>query len=68
MPYIFGRMTEPGMALETKRLPKITDEERHQRFVETARDVEASDKPEDFDQAFEKIVKPKEKLKNRWCR
>lgn len=35
---------------------KLTDEERHKRFVETAREVEASEKPADFDKAFEKIA------------
>lgn len=35
---------------------KLTDEERHQRFLETAKKVEASEKPEDFDQAFKKVA------------
>lgn len=35
---------------------KLTDEERHQRFVETAREVEASEKAEDFDKAFTKVT------------
>lgn len=39
--------------------PKLTDAERHKRFVETAKKVEASDKPQDFDEAFNKIVAPK---------
>ncbi len=36
--------------------PKPTDVERHARFVETAKKVQASEKPEDFDKAFEKVV------------
>jgi hypothetical protein len=36
--------------LRTK--PKLTAAERHKRFVETAKKVEASDKAEDFDKAF----------------
>jgi hypothetical protein len=36
--------------------PKLTDAERHKRFVEMAREVEASDKAEDFDKAFKKVV------------
>jgi hypothetical protein len=41
-----------------KAKPKLTDAERHARFVETARKVEASEKPEDFDKAFEKVTRP----------
>lgn len=36
--------------------PKLTDAERHARFIETARDVEASEKPEDFDKAFTQVI------------
>lgn len=36
--------------------PKLTDAERHARFVETAREVEASEKAEDFDEAFERVA------------
>lgn len=39
--------------------PKLTDAERHKRFVDMAREVEASEKPEDFDQAFNKVASPK---------
>jgi len=38
---------------------KLTDDERHQRFKDMAREVEASEKPEDFDRAFERIVAAK---------
>jgi hypothetical protein len=31
--------------------PKLTDDERHKRFVETAKKVEASERVEDFDNA-----------------
>jgi hypothetical protein len=41
----------------SKRLPKLTDAERHKRFVEMAREVDASEKPEDFDRAFDKLTK-----------
>ena len=37
--------------------PKLTDAERHKRFVEMAREVDASEKPEDFDRAFDKLTK-----------
>jgi hypothetical protein len=39
-----------------RRPPKLTDAERHKRFVETAKKVDASDKLDDFDQAFKKIT------------
>jgi hypothetical protein len=35
--------------------PKLTDAERHKRFVETAKLVGASDKSEDFERAFESL-------------
>ncbi len=43
-----------------KPKPKLTDAERHARFVETARKVEASDDPEDFDKALMKVANPKD--------
>jgi hypothetical protein len=42
-----------------KRLPKLSDAERHKRFVKMAREVEASEDPKAFDRAFEKVVHPK---------
>ena len=36
--------------------PKLTDAERHKRFVEMAREVEASDDPKDFDKAFDRVI------------
>jgi hypothetical protein len=35
--------------------PKLTDTERHKRFVDTAKKIEASDKIEDFDKAFDDL-------------
>ena len=49
---------------QAKRKPKVklTDLERHRRFVEMAREVGASDDPKAFDRAFKKVaVKPKSK-------
>lgn len=37
--------------------PKLTEAERHKRFVETAKKVEASENIEDFDKAFGRIIK-----------
>jgi hypothetical protein len=36
--------------------PKLTDAERHKRFVEMAKEVGASDKPGDFDWAFDMVA------------
>ncbi|MGB9368129.1 MAG: hypothetical protein WCE79_19155 [Xanthobacteraceae bacterium] len=48
------------MARKSKAKPKLTDTERHKRFVDMAREVGASDDPKDFDRAFKKVVgKPK---------
>jgi hypothetical protein len=35
---------------------KITDAERHKRFVETAKQVGASEEPKAFDKAFNTVV------------
>ncbi len=37
--------------------PKLSDAERHKRFMATAREVEASDKEADFDAAFERVTR-----------
>ena len=37
------------------KLPKLTDAERHKRFVETAKKVEASEDLEDFDRVFSEL-------------
>jgi hypothetical protein len=46
------------MAAKSKREPKLTDAERHARFVETAHEVDASDDPDDFEKAFGRVVTP----------
>jgi hypothetical protein len=48
-----------------KPKPKLTDAERHKRFVETAKKVEASEKIEDFDLAFANLIKRKAKAAER---
>jgi hypothetical protein len=35
--------------------PKLTDAERHARFVETAREVEVDESEGAFDRAFDKV-------------
>jgi hypothetical protein len=45
-----------------KKKRKLTDSERHRRFVEMAREVGASDDPRAFDKAFKRVTaKPKRK-------
>jgi hypothetical protein len=41
--------------------PKLTDAERHKRFVAMAKEVEASEDPKDFEKAFEQVATPKPK-------
>lgn len=36
--------------------PKLTDADRHKRFVDMAKEVGASDKPIDFDKAFQAVA------------
>jgi hypothetical protein len=51
------------MPSKSERKPKLTDSERHKRFVEMAHEVEASDDPNDFEEAFKKIVPAKQAKK-----
>jgi len=44
------------MTPKKNRNPKLTDAERHKRFIEMAREVEASPDPKDFERAFKKVV------------
>jgi len=49
------------MAGKSKQKPKLTDAERHRRFVDMAGKVGASKDPKDFDRAFKKVVTTKSK-------
>lgn len=46
--------------MKQKRKIKLTDVERHKRFLDMARKLEASDDPKDFEKAFKKVVAPKQ--------
>ena len=48
-----------------KPKPKPDDPEEYKRFLETARKVEASDDPKDFDRAFRKIIGAKRPSKKK---
>ena len=45
------------MATKSGKKPKLTDAERHKRFVEMAREVEASESPKVFDRAFRRVTR-----------
>lgn len=47
---------KPKAKQKPKHKPKLTDKERHKRFVEMAHKVEADESPEAFDRAFNKIL------------
>ena len=44
------------MAKSDPKKPKLTDAERHRRFVDMAKEVGASEKPADFDRAFKAVT------------
>ncbi len=45
------------VAKKQKPKPKLTDAERHKRFVEMAREVGASESPRSFDKAFKQVTR-----------
>ena len=45
--------------MAAKSKPKLTDTERHKRFVAMAREVKASNDPNDFDRVFNRVVSVK---------
>jgi hypothetical protein len=40
----------------SKKTSKLTDAERHKRFVEMAKEVGASEDPKDFEKAFKRVA------------
>lgn len=44
-----------------KTKKRLSDAERHKRFVAMAKEVEASEDPKDFEKAFEQVATPKPK-------
>ncbi len=47
--------------MKAKSKPKLTAAERHKRFVEMAREVDASESPKAFDRAFKRVALPSKK-------
>ena len=43
-------------SIKPRPKPKLTDAERHKRFVEMAREVEALDDRDAFERAFERVI------------
>lgn len=43
----------------SKPKAKLSDAERHKRFVATAREVDASEDPKEFERVFKKVVQRK---------
>lgn len=52
-------MAKAGVPKKEKPKPKLTDKEQSERFIETARELGVDESGEDFQRAFEKIVRPK---------
>jgi hypothetical protein len=50
---------QPKAREKTAPKPKLTNKERHKRFLAMAREVEASEDRKDFDEAFKKVAVPK---------
>jgi hypothetical protein len=50
--------------LSSKRKVKLADAERHARFVDTARKIEASEDPKDFERAFKEVAGPRKSPSN----
>ena len=51
------------MTSKPKPKPKLTDADRHQRFLEMAKEVGASKDPKAFDQALKKVTSKKTKAR-----
>jgi len=47
---------EPRLKRKAKPKPKLTSTERHKRFVDMAREVEADESPDSFDRAFGRVI------------
>jgi len=48
-----------------KQPPGHADPEEYHRFLEAAREVEASEDPEDFDEAFDRVTGHPEQIETR---
>jgi hypothetical protein len=53
-------MTQPKRGPTKERKPKLTYPERYKRLLDAAKEVGASDDPEDFNRAFMRVAATKE--------
>jgi hypothetical protein len=44
-----------------RAVPRLSDQDRHKRFLDMAKEVGASEKPEDFDKEFKGVATPPKK-------
>lgn len=51
-------MAKPAKEPKRTAKPKLTDEERHKRFVDMAKEVEADEREEAFEKAFSTVTAP----------
>jgi hypothetical protein len=56
---ISAPMPDTSKKPDAGRKLKLTDAERHQRFIDMAHEVGASEDPKDFDKAFKRVTGPK---------
>jgi len=47
------------MARKPQSKTELSDAERHRRFVDMAKEVNASEQPSDFERAFERVTRSK---------
>ncbi|MDF2119734.1 hypothetical protein PY365_29660 [Roseiarcaceae bacterium H3SJ34-1] len=50
---------KPRVDSPPKKKPRLTDAERHKRFVDMAREIGADEDPKAFDAAFKKVTAKK---------
>jgi hypothetical protein len=62
---VFGICARDGCMPKTKPKPKLTDAERRKRFVEMAREVQASEDPKDFERPSTRSFQSNRRLQKR---
>lgn len=46
--------------MPARKPPPLDEKPQHERFIETAREIGASEDPEEFERAFRQVVRPKQ--------
>lgn len=54
-----AKAAAPPKGKKAKPKPKLSDKEQSERFIEAARELGVDESGEEFQRAFDKIVKPK---------